>query len=225
LITQKTSMKKLIFVLIFFLFTILSKAQDFGVSLGAKVGYQTTKLSAARVDIDADLSEHMLIDGFGRIVISNFIIQPEIMLFKTSQIFDLTGTDATHLNISVEAKQKKLAFPMMCGYQIFERPLFKVRAMGGLVMYYLVDETNQNTYNNQSLDIQANKQSWGGIMDIGVDVLMFTFDFSYSFGMSNIFEREFLEIGGQYYIMENSRQNFFTLTVGIKLFNYEYNHK
>ena len=62
-------------------------------------------------------------------------------------------------------------------------------------------------------------------MDIGVDVLMFTFDFSYSFGMSNIFEREFLEIGGQYYIMENSRQNFFTLTVGIKLFNYEYNHK
>ena len=207
------------------LFTILSKAQDFGVSLGAKVGYQTTKLSAARVDIDADLSEHMLIDGFGRIVINNFIIQPEIMLFKTSQIFDLTGTDSSHLSISVETKQKKLAFPMMCGYQIFERPLIKVRAMGGLVMYYLVDETNQNTYNNQSLDIQANKQSWGGIMDIGVDVLMFTFDFSYSFGMSNIFEREFLEIGGQYYIMENSRQNFFTLTVGIKLFNYEYNHK
>ena len=218
-------MKKIIFVLIFFLFAILSSAQDFGVSLGGKVGYQTTKLSAARVDIDADLAEHMLIGGFGRLTVNNFILQSEIVLFKTSQVFDLTGTDATHLNISVETKQKKLAFPVMFGYQFYETPMIKVRATGGLVMYYLVDETNQTNYNNQSLDIHADKQSWGGIIDVGVDVLMVTVDLSYSFGMSNIFERDFLEIGGQYYIMENSRQSFFTITVGVKLFNYEYNSK
>lgn len=218
-------MKKLIFILIFLFFAALLRSQDFGVCVGAKVGYQTTKLSAARADIDADLAEHMLIGGFGRLNVNNFILQSEIVLFKTSQIFDLTGTDATHLNISVETKQKKLAFPVMCGYQFYETPLIKVRASGGLVVYYLVDEANQTDYNNQSLDIQANKQSWGGIIDVGVDVLMVTFDLSYSFGMSNIFERDFLEIGGQYYIMENSRQSFFTVTVGVKLFNYEYNSR
>lgn len=215
-------MKKLLFVVIFFLLAILSRAEGFGIYVGGKLGYQTTKLSAARVDINAGLNEHMVLGGFGRFVIKNVVIQPEMMLFSTSQIFDLNGTDATHLNISVETEQQSLAMPLMFGYQFFDQSLVKVRATAGLVMYYVLGQNNQNNYNNQNLDIKANNITWGSALSVGVDFMMFTFDISYSFGLTNIVEREIVEIGGHNFVLDNTRQNFFTVTVGVKLFNYIY---
>ena len=140
-------MKKIIFVIIFFLFSILSRAEGFGVHVGGQIGYQTTHLSASRADIDASIANHLILGGFGRLVINDFVIQPEIMLFKTAQIFSLEGTDSTHLNVSLETKQQSLAFPMMGGYQFYDSPLIKARATAGLVLYYVVDDANSNNYN------------------------------------------------------------------------------
>lgn len=218
-------MKKIIFVIIFFLFSILSRAEGFGVHVGGQIGYQTTHLSASRADIDASIANHLILGGFGRLVINDFVIQPEIMLFKTAQIFSLEGTDSTHLNVSLETKQQSLAFPMMGGYQFYDSPLIKARATAGLVLYYVVDDANSNNYNNQSLDIEPNKWTFGGAFNVGVDVLMFTLDLTYTFGLTNILEREYVEIGGHHYVMDNTRQNMFSVTVGIKLFNYEYNSR
>ena len=222
-------MKKLIFIIIFFLFTILSRAEGFGFGFGGKVGYQNTKLSEAKANLDANLTDHMIIGAFGRIVVKDFVIQPEIHLFKSSQIFNLNGTDATHLNLSIEAKQQSLAIPLMFGYQFLDRTLVKARATAGLVMYYVVDQTNhivdqnnQNGNNSQSINVEPNKRTWGYAINVGADFMMFTLDISYSFGLSNLVERDFVEIDGQNFIMDNSRQDFFTVTLGIKLFSYEY---
>ena len=229
MITQKISMKKLIFVVIFFLFTILSRAEGFGFCFGGKLGYQDTKLSAAKANIDSDLANHMIIGAFGRVVLKNFVIQPEIHLFKSAQILDFNGTDATHLNISVEAKQQSLAIPLMLGYQVLDRPLVKVKATAGLVMYYVVDQTNQvvdqtnpNRNNSPSINVEPNTRSWGYAFNVGADFMMFTIDVSYSFGLTNLVERDFVEIDGQNFVMDNTRQDFITVTLGIKLFSYEY---
>ena len=222
-------MKKLLFVVIFFLFTVLTRAEGLGIHLGGKVGYQDTKLSTATANIDVNFADHMIIGAFGRVVIKDFIIQPEVHLFKSAQIFNLSGTDATHLNISVEAKQQSLAVPLMFGYQFFGNSLVKVRTSAGLVMYYIVDQTNQvvnqenqNSSHSPNIDVEPNTRTWGYALNFGLDIMMVTLDISYSFGLTNLVERDFVEIDGQNFIMDNSRQDFVTVTLGIKLFSYEY---
>ena len=117
----------------------------------------------------------------------------------------------------------------MFGYQFFGNSLIKVRTTAGLVMYYIVDQTNQvvdqenqNSSHSPSIDVEPNQRTWGYALNLGLDIMMITLDISYSFGLTNLVERDFVEIDGQNFVLDNSRQDFVTVTLGIKLFSYEY---
>ena len=69
----------------------------FGLSFGPKIGYQTATLSYNKADIKSGFDNHFTAGIFARVGLGSFYVQPEVLYFKTSSMFDVdftgTGTD------------------------------------------------------------------------------------------------------------------------------------
>ena len=210
-------MKKLLLVLAVVLFANVARAEGLGFHFGAKLGYQTANLSIDKADIKSGFSEHFTIGVFGRITFKNIMVQPELLWFKSGQVFNLNGTDLLDFDPSLEMNQQNLALPILVGYQFLDLKLVKLRASVGPVMYFVVDQTGKCNQNNQSLDVEANGLTWGGAIGLGVDVLLFTLDINYSFGLTNLFDKSTVTISGQDFQLDSTKESIFTVTLGIKL--------
>lgn len=211
-------MKKLLLVLAVVLFENVARAEGFGTHIGVKVGYQTSKLSVEKADIKSGFSEHFTAGLFGRVVIKDFIIQPELLWLKSSEVFTLENDGI--LNPEITMSQQNLAIPIFLGYQFVDLKLFKLRANVGPVMYFVLNQTNKCNYDNQSLDVEANNMTWGGAVNVGIDVLMFTLDINYSFGLTNLIDSDNVNIAGESFKLDNTKQNIFTVTLGWKIFSF-----
>ena len=208
-------MKKLLLVLAVVLFANVANAEGFGFHLGAKLGYQTANLSLQKADIENGFSNHFTAGIFGRVTIKNVLIQPELMWFKSGQVFNLENDGV--INPTLTMSQQNLALPIFVGYQFLDLKLVKLRANVGPVMYFVVDQTNKCNYNDQAIDIDANGMTWGGALNVGLDVLMFTLDINYSFGLTNLIDKSDVKIGGYDFPIDNTKQSIFTVTLGVKL--------
>ncbi|MBR4838794.1 MAG: PorT family protein [Bacteroidales bacterium] len=211
-------MKKLLLVLAVVLFANVANAEGFGFHLGAKLGYQTANLSLQKADIENGFSNHFTAGIFGRVTIKNVLIQPELMWFKSGQVFNLENDGV--INPTLTMSQQNLALPIFVGYQFLDLKLVKLRANVGPVMYFVVDQTNKCNYNDQAIDIDANGMTWGGALNVGLDVLMFTLDINYSFGLTNLIDKSDVKIGGYDFPIDNTKQSIFTVTLGVKLFSF-----
>ena len=129
-------MKKLLLILAVVLFANVARAEGFGLHIGGKLGYQTAKLSIEKADIKSGFSEHFTAGIFGRVTVKNFIIQPELMWFKSSQIFKIENEGI--FNPTLTMSQQNLALPIFLGYQFLDLKLVKLRANVGPVMYFVV---------------------------------------------------------------------------------------
>ena len=208
-------MKKLLLVLAVVLFANVARAEGFGFHFGPKLGYQTSNLSLQKADIKSGFSEHFTAGVFGRVVIKDIIIQPELMWFKSSQMFNLKGVD--DLSPRVEMTQQNLALPIFIGYQFVDLKLLKIRANAGPVMYFVVQQNGTCDYDNKSLDVEANGMTWGGALNLGIDVFLFTLDINYSFGLSDIIKTDQVTFGNQSFDVDKTKQSVFTVTLGVKL--------
>lgn len=211
-------MKKLLLILAVVLFANVARAEGFGFHIGGKLGYQTANLSIAKADIQSGFSEHFTAGIFGRMVVKDFVIQPELLWFKSGQVFKLENNGI--INPELTMTQQNLALPIFVGYQFIDMKLLKLRANVGPVMYFVVDQTNKCDYNNQSLDVEANGMTWGGALNVGIDVLMFTLDINYSFGLTDYVKGKDLVIGGEDFKLDATKQSIFTVTLGVKLFSF-----
>ncbi|MCR5036170.1 MAG: PorT family protein [Bacteroidales bacterium] len=225
-------MKKLLLVLAVVIFANVARAEGFGFCIGPKVGYQSTKLSLEKAEIKKGFSDHFTIGVFGRITINNFIIQPELLWFKSGKVFNFDIDPSLNvnnginvdLNPSLTLTQQNLAFPIFLGYQI-DGGLLKLRANVGPVMYFLLNQkqTVDSDGNTQSVDfdnLDAKGMTWGAALNIGLDVWMFTLDVNYSFGLSKFFKSDDVnwsvgEYSGSVHL-DKTKQNVFTVTLGVK---------
>ena len=212
-------MKKLLLVLSVLFIATTASAQGFGFCLGPKVGYQTANLSIDKADIKSGFSEHLTLGVFGRISLGNFQIQPEILWFKSGQVFNLDFSDSSisSLNPKLEMTQQNLAIPIYLGYQFVNFKLLKMRANVGPVMYFVLSQKGECSFGNEDLSLKANNMTWGGAVNVGVDVLFFTLDINYSFGLSNLFDKSSMTISGQEFVFDDTKQSVFTVTLGMKL--------
>ena len=220
----------------------------FDIAIGPKVGYQTAKLSYKKADIKDGFSNHFTAGIFGRITIGRLYVQPELMYFKTSNVFDVdvTGQGSDNLlniptgaNVNLTLNQANLQVPVLVGFNILEFNLLTVRGHIGPTANFVLKSTTlfDKTYalNNQQVDMNqeqldaANKQTfntksitWGAQVGVGVDVLKrITLDINYNFGLSKVFEQLNTTTLGEYFDFGNtdySRQNTFMVTVGFKFF-------
>ena len=226
-------MKKLLLVLTVVLFANVARAEGFGFCIGPKIGYQTTKLSLEKAEIKKGFSDHFTAGVFGRITFNNFIIQPELLWFKSGQVFNFDiqpdaninqgGLDVS-LNPSLTMTQQNLAFPIFLGYQI-DGGILKLRANVGPVMYFVLNQkqTVDNNGNTESVNfknLDTKGMTWGAALNIGLDVWKLTLDVNYSFGLSNFFKSDNVDWSfGQYhgsFALDKTKQNVFTITLGLK---------
>ena len=214
-------------------------------SIGPKVGFQTASLSYQKADIKAGFSNHFTAGLFGRVTVGRVYVQPEVLYFKTSNIFDghVTGVESDNLfnlptgaNLNLTLNQMNLQVPILVGFNVIDLDVVTLRAQVGptanfiLQSQTLYDETytingqqyqveQQNATSDENFDTKS--ISWGVQAGIGVDVLKrITLDINYNFGLSKMFDALNETTLGETFDfsnIDNTRQNMFMVTVGIKL--------
>ena len=217
----------------------------FDLAIGPKVGYQTAKLSGYKADIKADFANSFTAGLFGRVTIGRLYVQPEVLYFKTSNIFaaSVTGVQSENLfnlptgaNVNLTLNQMNLQVPIMLGLNVIDLGLVTLRAQVGPTANFvlqsktLYDETytfesqeydldQQNVTNDKDFDTKS--IAWGLQAGLGVDVLKrITLDVNYSFGLSGMFENlNSTPLGETFDFsnLDNTEQNLFMVTLGIKL--------
>ena len=214
----------------------------FDIAIGPKVGYQTTKLSYDKADIKAGFANHFTAGLFGRVTIGRIYVQPEVLYFKTSNVFDghVTGVESNNLfnlptgaNVNITLNQMSLQVPVLIGFNVVDLDLITLRAQVGPTANFvlrsqtLFDETytigeQQAQIENTTTDEQFDTKSinWGVQAGLGVDIWRFTLDVNYNFGLSKMFENLNDTTLGETFDFSNSndvKQNIFLVTVGFKL--------
>ena len=215
----------------------------FDLAIGPKVGYQTAKLSYQKADIKSSFSNHFTAGLFGRVTIGRLYVQPEVLYFKTSNIFEghVTGVQSDNLfnlptgaNVNLTLNQMNLQVPIMVGINILDLDIVTLRAQAGPTANFVLksqtiyDKTYTldgqqseiaNTTTDQDFDTKA--ISWGIQAGLGVDVLKrITLDINYNFGVSKMFDALNQTTLGETFDfsnIDNTKQNTFMVTLGIKL--------
>ena len=186
---------------------------------------------------------HFTAGLFGRVTIGRIYVQPEVLYFKTSNIFDghVTGVGSNNLfnlptgaNVNLTLNQMNLQVPVMIGVNIIDLDIITLRAQAGptanfvLKSQTLYDKTYtldgqqseiENTTTDQNFDTKA--ISWGVQAGLGVDVLKrITLDINYNFGVSKMFDALNETTLGETFDfsnIDNTKQRMFMVTLGIKL--------
>ena len=215
----------------------------FDIAIGPKVGYQTAKLSYQKADIKSSFSNHFTAGLFGRVTLGRLYVQPEVLYFKTSNIFEghVTGVESDNLfnlptgaNVNLTLNQMNLQVPIMVGVNILDFDIVTLRAQAGPTANFVLksqtiyDKTYTidgqqseiaNTTTDQDFDTKA--ISWGIQAGLGVDVLKrITLDINYNFGVSKMFDALNQTTLGETFDfsnIDNTKQNTFMVTLGIKL--------
>ena len=213
-------------------------------AIGPKIGYQTAKLSYNKANIKSDFSNHFTAGIFGRVTIGRVYVQPEVLYFKTSNLFDasVTGLESENLfnlptgaNVNLTLNQMNLQVPVMIGVNIIDLDIITLRAQAGptanfiLKSQTLYDETYsldgqqfELDQNNATTDKDFDTKSiaWGVQTGLGVDILKrITLDINYNFGLSKMFDKlNETSLGETFDFnnIDNTKQNMFMVTVGYK---------
>lgn len=216
----------------------------FDIAIGPKVGYQTTKLSYNKADIKSGFANHFTAGLFGRVTIGRLYVQPEVLYFKTSNLFavDVAGTGNDNLfnlptgaNVNLTLNQMNLQVPVLVGVKIIDLDLIALRAqVGPTANFVLKSQTlfdKAYTINGQQEELESTTTdqnfntkniAWGLQAGLGVDVLDFiTLDINYNFGLSKVFENLNNTTLGETFDfsnIDNTKQSMFMVTVGLKFF-------
>jgi hypothetical protein len=215
----------------------------FDIAIGPKVGFQTSKLSYNKADIKSGFSNHFTAGVFGRVTVGRLYVQPEVLYFKTSNVFDanVTGTNInenlfnlpTGANINVTLNQMNIQVPILIGVNVIDLDLVTLRAQVGPTANFVLQSKTvyDQTYTlngqteelaNTTTDQEFNPKSisWGLQAGLGVDVLKrFTLDINYNFGLSKMFEKlNETQLGETFDFsnIDDTKQNMFMVTVGVK---------
>ena len=214
----------------------------FDIAIGPKVGYQTAKLSYQKAEIKSDFTNHFTAGLFGRVTIGKVYVQPEVLYFKTSNVFDASvkGVESNNLfnlptgaNVNLTLNQMNLQVPIMIGINVIDLDLITLRAQAGPTANfvlksqtlfdktYSVGEQRQeipNVTTDENFDTKT--IAWGVQAGVGVDVWRLTLDINYNFGLSKMFENLNGTTLGETFDfsnIDNTKQNLFMVTLGIKL--------
>ena len=175
--------------------------------------------------------------------VGRLYVQPEVLYFKTSNVFDghVTGVESDNLfnlptgaNVNLTLNQMNLQVPLMVGINVIDLDLITLRAQVGptanfiLKSQTLFDQTytigdQQAQIENVTTDedFDTKNIAWGLQAGLGIDVLKrFTIDVNYNFGLSKVFENlNETPLGETFDFsnIDNTKQSMFMVTVGIKL--------
>lgn len=214
-------------------------AQDF--DLGVKLGYQASHLSYKKADIKSDFLDHMTFGIFGRIEFGKIYIEPEVLYYKSGNIFELTaeniseGWSLPEEKVTFTLNESNIQVPILLGWKAIDLGVAAIRLQVGPTANFtiasktLFDETFSLTNTegetetiNENTDLKLNTKSisWGLQAGVGADILgKITVDINYNFGLSSIFGTLNNTGLSNYFDFSNidqTKKNMFLVTVGYK---------
>jgi len=195
------TMKKLILSAVICLFSTALFAQlSSPISLGVHAGLVSTKVDTKIPDASTvkDNAENgMMLGAFLRINLNKWYLQPELNYVSRKSEVVVDGVD-------FDIKRKSLDIPMLLGYKVVKLPAFKLRAFGGPVASFNIDDSFKSTLGDVDEDFEG--AVWNAKLGAGVDVWKLTLDVDYEFGLTDV-SSEFLK-----------KNKMFNVTLGFKLF-------
>jgi len=202
-------MKKITVLLVFMLAASFAFSQ---ISLGPKVGYNTSKLTTDVSTITSDMSSSFNFGVFLRLG-KKIYVQPEVNwltrggVFKKPQIGDVSP-------INQEIEMKTIEIPVLLGWRIINFGIGNVRLMVGPSASIVTDKTvstsSEEGFINPIKDSDLEDMIWGFNAGVGVDVLMFTLDVRYQMGLNEVIQK--VEDFDFY-----SKNNIFAVSLGWKI--------
>lgn len=209
-------------------------------AIGPMLGYQTSQLSYFRGNIQSDFSQNFTVGAFARFYRDKLYIQPELLYFNTSNLFDVTLTTSgsplgtQHIpqqaQVAVTLNSMNLQLPVLVGCNLINLHLLRLRAHAGPTANYIISSKVFLSYATGG-SIQANKPftedfnprhiAWGFQAGLGIDLLNKIYlDVNYNFGLTGMYKRLCETQLGEYFDfsnLEETRLNVFMVTLGVKL--------
>ena len=218
----------------------------YGIDIGIKGGFQTAKLSYDKATIQSDFANHYTVGLFGRVTAGRLYVQPEVLYFNTStsNIFSASvrpednGTMIEDAHFNLTLNQMNLQVPVMIGVNVIDLDLITLRAQVGPTANFVLksetlidknysitgEQSGRGEDNDPDEAFDPKSIAWGVQAGVGIDVMKrFTLDVNYGFGLSKMFDAIDNTAIGEYINsdnvnIDNTKQNLFMVTVGIKLF-------
>jgi len=195
-------MKKIAVLTIIFLSASMLHAQSF-FSMGPKAGFTTTTLTTDRQHIKEAFAANLHGGLFMRLG-NKIYLQPEAIFTTKGGIF--SQNDFFHAR---EIELSTVEIPLLIGAKVIDLKAANLRIMFGPSMSFILDKDIVMRDNFERFDPDKIKNAMWGIQGgIGMDVLMFTLDVRYEFGLSNLSDIEGVEI----------RNSLFNVSLGWKIF-------
>lgn len=213
-------------------------------SIGPKIGYQTAKLSYQKSDIKTDFANSFTVGLFGRIEIGGFYVQPEVLWFRSKNVFNMTldtnegqilGYDVPNgFQFTMTRNAMNIQVPVLLGYK-YDIGIVGLRAQVGPTANFVIpgktlvqksaslDSDAEFPAALENVDFNTKSIAWGVQMGVGADILGFTLDINYNLGVSKIFGGDVIQnIAPEWYEaidlnnIDQTKQNMFMVTIGYK---------
>ncbi len=192
-------MKKFIVV---FTLLLTSSALFAQLSFGPKIGYTANSLTTDWNTISQEATGSKMHFGVFVRLGERFYLQPEAVFMTKSSTFkediqNLSGGDHT-LDL------KTVDVPILLGLKVLDLKLASFRIFGGPVASILVD--SKESFSNASAQAIFNTENfktatWNANLGVGVDVLMFTIDLRYDYGITSVFSDDDFDLKNQSFLV------------------------
>lgn len=192
---------------------VMAASFTFGqISLGPKIGFNTSKLTTDASEISSDLKNSFNFGVFLRLG-KKIYVQPEVNWLTRGGVFKSPSSSSIS-PIEQEIDLKTIEIPVLLGWRIINLGVGNVRIFAGPSASIVTDKT-VNTSEGSNLtdpieDSDFEDMIWGFNLGAGADVLMFTLDVRYQMGLNEVIKKvEGFDI--------NSKNNIFAVTLGWKI--------
>jgi hypothetical protein len=210
-------------------------------AIGPMLGYQTAQLSYFRGNIQSDFSQNFTAGVFARFYRGKVYIQPELLYFNTSNLFDVTLSSSgfhyesqyvpPQAQMEVTLNSMNLQLPLLVGCNLINLHLLRLRAHAGPTANYIISSKVFLSYTaggslqaTKPLTEQFNPRNiaWGFQAGLGLDLLNRIYlDVNYNFGLTAMYRHLCETQLGEHFDfsnLEETRLNMFMVTLGVKLF-------
>ncbi|MCF8231162.1 MAG: PorT family protein [Bacteroidales bacterium] len=203
-------MKKLITSLILVITATGLMAQF---SVGPKIGYTATSLSTDKEEIKEDFDNTLHFGAFARLGGKTYL-QPELLFMTRGTEFGYGFQEGAKQNVEL----KTIDVPLLIGFKLIDLKVADIRAMGGPVGTFTINNdikaTNIGDQVESTLqDDDIKDANWGIQAGVGADFLSLSLDIRYHFGLSSMYEEDFLD----QFNTEDVKSNSFLVTLGWKI--------
>ncbi len=184
-------MRKSILTITLLSIVLSSFAQlPFTFDIGLKGGINSNQLSTENntingvsySDFTSAVKSGFNIGAFARLGGKKLYLQPELLYCqKNSQ-----STSSSPASLTQTVNLKTIQIPLLLGYKIINLKVASIRAFTGPAMSFAMSGSNvKSNLNNLALNNLKNN-IWDWQLGAGIDLLKFTFDVRYEWGLTNI---------------------------------------